>query len=52
MAFCGDRKLYDYLERIDNVKEQLRNEGYEFNVDKINPFDAVAKRHNEKQENV
>lgn len=35
MAFCGDRKLYDYLERVAWVKECMYESGYEFNCDKI-----------------
>lgn len=34
MAFCGDRKTYDLLELVAQLKEQLRKEGYEFNCDK------------------
>lgn len=34
MAFCGDRKTYDFLELVSGFKEEMRCEGYEFNCDK------------------
>lgn len=33
MAFYSDRKLYDYLERVAEVKEQMIKDGYSFHVD-------------------
>lgn len=33
MAFSSDRKLYDYLERVEEVKEQMIKDGYSFYVD-------------------
>lgn len=38
MAFCTDRPLYDFLEKIDKLKEEIEAEGYEFNCDKITAF--------------
>lgn len=33
MAFYSNRKLYDYLERVAEVKEQMIKDGYSFHID-------------------
>lgn len=36
MAFCGDRPMYNWLDRLADMKEAIRIvDGYKFNVDKI-----------------
>lgn len=35
ICFTSNRELYDFLEKVDKLKEELIAEGYEFKCDKI-----------------
>lgn len=38
MAFCGNKPLYFYLDKLQEVKDNLREEGYVFNCDILRDY--------------